>query len=59
VFDHEGQAVLVVTALGHQDDFATDWDSPAAGAVRAAAAEISQRLGWHGRAAGRRAVPAH
>jgi DNA-binding IclR family transcriptional regulator len=47
VFDHEGQAVLVVTALGHQDDLSTAWDSPAAAAVRAAAAEISQRLGWN------------
>jgi DNA-binding IclR family transcriptional regulator len=48
VFDHEGQAVLVITALGHQDDFSTDWDSPAAKAVRNAAAEISSRLGWQG-----------
>lgn len=47
VFDHEGQAVLVVTALGHQDDLSTAWDSPAAAAVRAAAKEISQRLGWN------------
>jgi DNA-binding IclR family transcriptional regulator len=48
VFDHEGEAVLVITALGHQDDFSTDWDSPAAKAVRMAAAEISSRLGWQG-----------
>lgn len=49
VFDHEGRAVLVVTALGHQDDLSTAWDSPAAAAVRAAAKEISLRLGWHPR----------
>jgi DNA-binding IclR family transcriptional regulator len=49
-FDHEGQPVLVITALGHQDDFATDWASPPAAAVRTAAAEISLRLGWRGRA---------
>jgi DNA-binding IclR family transcriptional regulator len=45
VFDHEGEPVLVITALGHQDDFSTDWDSPAAQAVRSAAREISSRLG--------------
>src|SRR5678815_1319558 len=27
VFDHEGEPVLVITMLGHQDDFSTDWDS--------------------------------
>jgi DNA-binding IclR family transcriptional regulator len=48
VFDHEGEPVLVITALGHQDDFSTDWDSPAARAVCSAAAEISSRLGWQG-----------
>lgn len=48
VFDHEGEAVLVITALGHQDDFSTAWDSPAAQAVRDAAADISRRLGWRG-----------
>lgn len=48
VFDHEGQPALVITALGHQDHFPADWDSAAAQAVRAAAAEISARLGWCG-----------
>jgi DNA-binding IclR family transcriptional regulator len=48
-FDHEGRPVLVLTALGHQDDFATEWNSPAAEAVRKAAAEISSRLGWRAR----------
>ena len=45
-FNHEGEAVLVITALGHEDCFAAQWDSPLASAVRAAAAEISTRLGY-------------
>jgi len=46
VFDHEGEPVIVITALGHQDNFSADWNSSAAHAVRDAAAEISGRLGW-------------
>lgn len=45
-FDHEGEPVLVITALGHQDRFPSAWDSSAADAVRKAAAQISGRLGW-------------
>jgi DNA-binding IclR family transcriptional regulator len=45
-FDHEGEPVIVITALGHQDKFSADWDSDTAQAVRNAAAEISARLGW-------------
>lgn len=45
-FDHEGAAVLVITALGHEDSFPAQWDSAPALAVRAAAAEISIRLGY-------------
>ena len=45
-FDHEGVPSLVITALGHQDHFPPEWDSSAAQAVRAAAAEISRRLGF-------------
>lgn len=45
-YDHEGQAAIVVTALGHQDRFPVGWDSAAAEAVRRAAGEISARLGW-------------
>jgi DNA-binding IclR family transcriptional regulator len=45
-FDHEGQPAIVVTLLGHQDNFSAEWDSPAAQAVRDAAALISSRLGW-------------
>ncbi len=55
-FDHEGQPALVITALGHQDQFPVDWSSGVAQAVRGAAAEISHRLGWPGaKAAGARA----
>ena len=46
VFDHEGQPVIVITALDHQDRFPADWKSDAAQSVRDAAAEISARLGW-------------
>ena len=46
-FDHEGEPVIVVTALGHQDGFSADWNSVAARSVRSAAQEISARLGWH------------
>jgi DNA-binding IclR family transcriptional regulator len=45
-FDHEGQVALVITALGHEDHFPPQWTSPAAKAVRAAAAEVSTRLGY-------------
>jgi DNA-binding IclR family transcriptional regulator len=45
-FDHEGEVVIVITALDHQDKFSPDWNSNTAHAVRAAAAEISSRLGW-------------
>jgi DNA-binding IclR family transcriptional regulator len=45
-FDHEGQPVIVITALGYQDSFPADWNSDVAQSVRDAAAEISIRLGW-------------
>ena len=45
-FDHEGEPVIVITMLDHQDRFSSDWNSEAAQAVRSAAAEISNRLGW-------------
>jgi DNA-binding IclR family transcriptional regulator len=57
-FDHEGQAALVITALGHQDHFPVAWDSSAAHAVREAADEISRRLGWHDPAASGPSEPA-
>ncbi|MDP3819864.1 MAG: IclR family transcriptional regulator [Burkholderiales bacterium] len=46
VFDHEGHAALVITALGHEDNFSAAWDSAEAGGVRQAAADISMRLGF-------------
>src|SRR5450631_4288484 len=46
-FDHEGEPVIVITALGHQDWFSADWNSVAAQSVRSAAQEISAQLGWH------------
>ncbi|CAM3377311.1 IclR family transcriptional regulator [Polaromonas hydrogenivorans] len=45
-FDHEGKAALVITALGHEDNFPADWDSDVARAVRQAAADVSLRLGY-------------
>ncbi len=46
-FDHDGKAVIVITALGHQNSFSAEWDSDIAQAVRDAAKEISNRLGWY------------
>ena len=47
-FDHQGGPAIVVTALGHEDTFPAEWDSPLAAAVGRAAAEVSRRLGWRG-----------
>ena len=44
-FDHEGDVAVVMTVLGHSEGFASDWTSPIAVAVRAAAMEISTTLG--------------
>lgn len=44
-FDHEGNAVAVITALGHADRFPAEWSSEYAGAVRLAAREVSVKLG--------------
>lgn len=44
-FDAERQPAIVITTLGHQDHFPAVWNSGVADAVRAAAAEISRRLG--------------
>ena len=45
-FDHEGQPVLVLTVLDHQDRLPADWGCHAALALRDAAAQVSARLGW-------------
>jgi DNA-binding IclR family transcriptional regulator len=47
-FDHEGQAAIVITTLGHQDEFDVNWDTPLAQRVRDAAQQISHRLGFQG-----------
>lgn len=53
--DHEGQPAIVITALDHQDRLPADWAGATARAVRAAAADISARLGGpDSRAPGRR-----
>ncbi len=44
-FNHEGEPVIVITALGHQDRFEAQWTSSIALAVRDAARDISARLG--------------
>ncbi|MEO6016166.1 MAG: IclR family transcriptional regulator [Polaromonas sp.] len=57
-FDHEGKAVLVITALGHEDNFPADWNSDVARAVRQAALDVSLRLGYR-TPASRGAAAAH
>ena len=56
VFDHEGEPVLVITALGHQDDFSTDWDSLArtGGTQRGRGDLIASRMARRDRAKKRR-----
>ncbi len=46
VFNHDGEPVLVLTLLGHQDHVPSAWSSGMALAVRTSAAEVSSRLGW-------------
>lgn len=48
-FDVDGKPALVITATDHEDRLTATWTSPAAQAVRDAAAELTLRLG--GRAA--------
>jgi len=73
VRDHEGEAALVITLLGHQDQLPSARSSPMAAAARDAATQVSTNLGyreaspaprggargaWHRRARQRRrAVP--
>lgn len=44
-FDHENKVALVITALGHEDNFPSEWNSSIAQEVRQAGKSISQRLG--------------
>lgn len=46
VRDHDGEPILVITVLGHEDRFSSNWNSVAAQAVRDAAAKVSAYLGW-------------
>ncbi len=48
-FGHDGDAVIVLTLLGHQDHVPSSWNSPMAAAVKRAAAEVSNRLGYRPR----------
>lgn len=48
-FDHDGEAVIVLTLLGHQDNVPSSWNSSMATAVKQAAAEVSRRLGYRPR----------
>ena len=48
VFDHTGAMVLSITAIGPAAVFETRWDGPLARALKACAAQASQRLGWTG-----------
>jgi len=43
-FNHEGEPVIVVTLLGHQDHVPSAWASPMAAAVKRAAALVTSRL---------------
>lgn len=45
VFDHSGQIVLAITAIGAAGIFDSNWDGPVALAVKACARQVSQRLG--------------
>jgi DNA-binding IclR family transcriptional regulator len=46
--NHEGEAAIGITLLGHRDNFPVAWDSPPARRLKAVVAEISSRLGWQG-----------
>jgi DNA-binding IclR family transcriptional regulator len=45
VFDHRGQLVAALVAVGHNGIMDTSWDGPIARSVAAAADELSRRLG--------------
>lgn len=56
VFNQSGTMVAAITSLGAIGNFASDWDSSIAIAIRQAAQDLSQRLGYHPPA---QAVPAN
>ena len=49
VFDHDGEAAVVITLLGHQDHMPAAWSSAMAAALKRAAAEVSSQLGYRPR----------
>lgn len=48
-FAHDGEAAIVLTLLGHQDNVPSAWASPMAAAVKQAAGDVSHRLGYRAR----------
>ena len=46
VYDHTGNMVASITALGAMGDFNVEWDSPLAKAMLASALTLSNRLGY-------------
>jgi DNA-binding IclR family transcriptional regulator len=46
VFDHQGDLVAVIAALGPQGQFDADWEGPAAKPLKDAADGLSRRLGY-------------
>jgi DNA-binding IclR family transcriptional regulator len=48
-FDHDAEPAIVLTLLGHQDNVPSGWASPLAAAVKRAAADVSNRLGYRPR----------
>lgn len=52
VYDHTGNMIAAITALGPVGTFDMDWDSPLARSIREAARALSLRLGHHLEGAG-------
>jgi DNA-binding IclR family transcriptional regulator len=52
VFNHQGELVAVIAALGPQGQFDADWDGGTARALKDAADGLSRRLGYGAGAAG-------
>lgn len=46
VFNHTGTMVAAITSLGPIGNFASEWDSQIAGAIKQAAQDLSMRLGY-------------
>jgi len=48
VYDHTGNMVAAITSLGATGEFNVEWNCPTAQAMRGAAQELSNRLGYGG-----------